>query len=266
MVDSPASWAAWGEEKATSRPSNSIRPESLAYTPVSTLISVDLPAPFCPIRACTSPRATSKRASRSAGTPRNCLLMPCIESRGAGRSATVAFFPEDGAPNRARAGSTGPNRGSGAAGRSSVGLADVVGRVVLGEQLVGVDDQRRNRLAARVVLHRLEGERPEAGAALHRRVEVTGGDGSEPVLLAVDRDDLDVLAGGLADRLDGRDRAERHLVVVGVDRGGLRVRLQQGLGDLLARGPGEVGILGDDDLHAGTRLDGLVEALLAVDR
>jgi hypothetical protein len=32
-------------------------PASGAYTPVSTLISVDLPAPFWPMSACTSPGA-----------------------------------------------------------------------------------------------------------------------------------------------------------------------------------------------------------------
>src|SRR4051794_27037298 len=135
MVDRPASWAAWGEEKATSRPSKSMRPESLAYTPVSTLISVDLPAPFCPISACTSPGATSKRTSRNAGAPRNDLLMPCIESRSSGRSATDGpSFLGDEPPcpcrqhralQRARCCRCG-----------SVGLVDVVGGVVLGEQLV----------------------------------------------------------------------------------------------------------------------------------
>src|SRR4051794_27832155 len=205
MVDSPASWAAWGEEKATSRPSNSMRPESIAYTPVSTLMSVDLPAPFCPIRACTSPRATSNRASRNAGTPRNCLLMPCMESRSSGRSATdgPSFLGRTTVPMPAAPGPTGAR----CCRCGSVGLVDVVGGVVLGEQLVGVDDQRRDRLATGVVHHRLEGERAEARAALDRRVEVAGRDGLEAVLLAVDRDDLDVLAGGLADGLDGRDRA-----------------------------------------------------------
>src|SRR3954466_7890088 len=146
-----------------------MRPESLTYTPVSTLMSVDLPAPFCPIRACTSPRATSKRASRSAGTPRNCLLMPCIESSGAGGSATDGpSLPEDGAPSTVpteharETVAAGPGQGPvrqhraaqrpGAAGAGSVGRVDVVGRVVLGEQLVGVDDQRGNRRPSRVVL------------------------------------------------------------------------------------------------------------------
>src|SRR4051794_4145865 len=55
---------------------------------------VDLPAPFCPISACTSPRDTSNRASRSADTPRNCLLMPRIDSRSVERSVTQSLLSQ----------------------------------------------------------------------------------------------------------------------------------------------------------------------------
>src|SRR4051794_542747 len=217
---------------------------------------VDLPAPFCPISACTSPWATSNRASCSADTPRNCLLMPCIDSRGVAWSATeTPFFPAVRSPRARPTTGAGPEQTG--AGSGSVGLVDVGGGVVLREQLVCIDDQRRDRLAGPVVRHRLEGAGTEARAALHRREEIAGGDGLEAVLLAVDGDDLDVLAGHLADGLDGRDRAERHLVVVCVDRGGVRVRLQQRLGDRLALGAGEVAVLGHCDLHSGALLDGL---------
>src|SRR4051795_6135275 len=101
---------------------------------------VDLPAPFWPMRACTSPRATVKFASRSAGTPRNCLLMPCMDSRSGGRSATQSLPLPMVGPTGARAVASGP--GGVVVGDRSVGLGDVVGRVVLGEQLVLVDDQR----------------------------------------------------------------------------------------------------------------------------
>src|SRR3954464_9370465 len=137
MVDSPASCAACGEGKATSRPSNSIRPESFAYTPVSTLIKVDLPAPFCPISACTSPRATSKCASRSAATPTNALLIPRMDSRGVEPSANE----EPPSRSMGRRGPRPPSDPGGVVGGGSVRLVDVLGRVVLGEQLVGVDDQ-----------------------------------------------------------------------------------------------------------------------------
>ena len=50
-------------------PSSSMLPASGAYTPVSTLISVDLPAPFCPMSACTSPARSVSSTPASACTP-----------------------------------------------------------------------------------------------------------------------------------------------------------------------------------------------------
>jgi hypothetical protein len=44
---------------------------------------VDLPAPFCPIKPCTSPLATSSDAADSAGIPAKALLIDRIESSGA---------------------------------------------------------------------------------------------------------------------------------------------------------------------------------------
>src|SRR6187200_1483328 len=44
-------------------------PASAGWTPVSTLMSVDLPAPFWPIRACTSPARRRKSTPESASTP-----------------------------------------------------------------------------------------------------------------------------------------------------------------------------------------------------
>src|SRR6476620_10495540 len=46
------------------------------------LISVLLPAPFSPSRACTSPVRTSKSTSSRATTPGKALRMPCISSTG----------------------------------------------------------------------------------------------------------------------------------------------------------------------------------------
>ena len=49
----PSFCASWGEWMVTlpGMPSSSIVPSSFEYTPVSTLIRVDLPAPFSPISA-----------------------------------------------------------------------------------------------------------------------------------------------------------------------------------------------------------------------
>jgi hypothetical protein len=50
-------------------PSISTVPSSATSAPDTILISVDLPAPFSPTRACTSPARTSKSTPRSARTP-----------------------------------------------------------------------------------------------------------------------------------------------------------------------------------------------------
>ena len=114
-----------------------------------------------------------------------------------------------------------------------------------------------------IARHGLEGLRPEA------RVALDGGAAScrrsiacSASRVAVDRDDDHVLARHLAGGLDRRDRADRHLVVVRIDRGRVGVGLQQRLGDLAALVAGEVAGLGGHDLHAGNCLDRLVEALL----
>src|SRR5262245_41898639 len=57
----------------TSRPSRRIAPVKSEYR-------VDLPAPFSPIIACTSPTWSSKETSRKAGTPRKLLETPEAES------------------------------------------------------------------------------------------------------------------------------------------------------------------------------------------
>ena len=56
-------------QPVTSRPSSSTTPSSGRSNPVSTLTSVDLPAPFGPIRPTTSCRWSSSVTSRSACTP-----------------------------------------------------------------------------------------------------------------------------------------------------------------------------------------------------
>src|SRR5919197_5052657 len=47
------------------------------------LISVDLPAPFSPSRACTSPRRRSKSIWSLASTPGNCFVIPRSSRTGA---------------------------------------------------------------------------------------------------------------------------------------------------------------------------------------
>ena len=72
----PAGW-----RSRPARPPSSISPASGRCAPASTLISVDLPAPFCPSRQCTSPARTSRSTPSSARTPGNVFTMPRISSR-----------------------------------------------------------------------------------------------------------------------------------------------------------------------------------------
>src|SRR3954453_7046190 len=59
-------------------------PASGCWMPARIRTSVDLPAPFSPSRACTSPGSSSSRTSSRASTPGNCLQIPATSSTGAG--------------------------------------------------------------------------------------------------------------------------------------------------------------------------------------
>ena len=167
---------------------------------------VDLPAPFWPTSAITSPAAFPVRA-RERGTPLNDFAMACISRSGAPAIGRT----------RLRA-STGPARavaGPGVEGTVSAGELVRVGGV---EELVVVLHPGRD-LALGVGRHGLERLRPEARVALDRRTQLAIDDRLERVARAIDRDQDDILAGYLAGGLDRGDGAHRHLVVVCVDRG-----------------------------------------------
>src|SRR3954452_6432719 len=70
----------------TGTPSTRIVPPSAAWTPDSTLIIVDLPAPLSPTSAITSAGRTSRSAPRRASTLPNDLKMSRISNRGVARS------------------------------------------------------------------------------------------------------------------------------------------------------------------------------------
>src|SRR3979411_1829477 len=67
-----------------------ISPESAGCAPARIFISVDLPAPFSPTRACTSPALTSKVTPSSARTPGNVFTMSRIVSNGPGTARLLA--------------------------------------------------------------------------------------------------------------------------------------------------------------------------------
>jgi hypothetical protein len=68
MTAMPASRASVGLWKSTASPSTSIRPPSRRTTPPSSFTSVDLPAPFSPTSARTSPGGSTMLPWRSAWT------------------------------------------------------------------------------------------------------------------------------------------------------------------------------------------------------
>src|SRR4029450_9915454 len=125
---------------------------------------VDLPAPFWPMTAWTSPRPTVSEASSRARTPGKALVIPSIWRRGAG------------------------------AVMGSVGGGDVLLGVGGVEELVGVDDLRRDRLAGRVGQGRLGRLGPEPRVALDARAELAVHDRLQGGPLAVDRDQSHVLS------------------------------------------------------------------------
>ena len=81
-----------GVRKRTGCSSKKISPASGWYSPVATLVRVDLPEPFSPTSACTSPGRTVRLTPRSACTPGNALSMPSSRSKaGAGRVSGPAL-------------------------------------------------------------------------------------------------------------------------------------------------------------------------------
>src|SRR5688572_11457713 len=90
--------AACGSPSVSCSPRHAMVPSSGWCAPASTLISVDLPAPFWPRRQCTSPARTSRSTPSRARTPGNVLTMPCISSRGAPPVAVRSGSVTRGAP------------------------------------------------------------------------------------------------------------------------------------------------------------------------
>src|SRR4030095_16617411 len=85
MAAMPSARASAGVMCGTSRPATVSRPASGRSAPVMILISVDLPAPFSPPIACTSPACSSNETWRSALTPSNDLVMDDAERSAGGK-------------------------------------------------------------------------------------------------------------------------------------------------------------------------------------
>src|SRR5215218_1622028 len=126
-----------------------------------TLISVDLPAPFSPTSAWTSPRATANDTSSSATTPGQRLLTERASSTGAPSGALAC----------SRESLIGGGVRSGERRRLSIRRGHRRLRVGLVVLLVGDDHVVRDALAGHEVRRGLERERPEARVGLDHRVD-----------------------------------------------------------------------------------------------
>src|SRR5690242_6163543 len=82
MIAMPAFIASAVVLKSTRAPATSMEPASGRYRPPSIFIRLDLPAPFSPTSACTSPATMSKSTSASAGVPLNAVEMRVAASSG----------------------------------------------------------------------------------------------------------------------------------------------------------------------------------------
>src|SRR6476619_1265546 len=85
----PAARAAAGVENAASVPSKTTVPALAGRVPARMFISVDLPAPFAPQTAWTSPASAEKSTWSSASTPGNRRVSPRVS-----RSGIVLFRQE----------------------------------------------------------------------------------------------------------------------------------------------------------------------------
>src|SRR5882757_2794697 len=153
----PAARDAVGSAKVTGFPSSSTVPPSIDNAPMSTLSSVDLPAPFSPISAVTSPARKSTLTSRSACTGPNCLLTPIMRRAGsvpgvAAASGATGFTgsvagPVTGIPT-ARSGALEAG-GGGVGGVHDLRLGDRLRRQR--GAVADLGDQGADRVAAHVV-------------------------------------------------------------------------------------------------------------------
>src|SRR6266536_1449223 len=78
-MPTPCLIASLGAWKLTCAPLTKICPASGRYNPARMLISVLLPAPFSPSKACTSPHRAEKSTPWFATTPGKALSIPTIE-------------------------------------------------------------------------------------------------------------------------------------------------------------------------------------------
>ena len=162
-IPTPAAIASAVDQPVTSRPFTSMRPRSGVYIPLSTRMSVDLPAPFSPTSAWISPRATSSDAPRLARTGPNDLSMSARRMASAFASVIASTAPES-CPAMMSALICSSARAHGVGDERAIVLVVHVADAVL-RQTEGVD-----AALERVVLHAADHlEHRDVDAFHHRR-------------------------------------------------------------------------------------------------
>src|ERR1700689_726780 len=227
MMAMPCARASRGPRSSTRLPSILTSPLLAAISPPRTRMSVDLPAPFSPTSAWTSPVCTSKSTPRRARTPPKDFVM--ASSRASSAMAHSAGME--------RAADETPAACSIRCGfRSSEHrlLAIVLVDVLLGDH-VGLGEDQLGIVGREVTLKRLEADvhgraRHEIGIVETGRAVLTFLDQGERLLLAISGGEHEhvLLAGGF----EGLYRAEHHRVVFAEDDVGIGMRLKLVFGSL----------------------------------
>src|SRR5579862_2510730 len=184
----PSSSAACGVSIVTRAPSIRISPSSARCAPARIFISVDFPAPFSPTSTSTSPAFKVSETSESARTPGKLFPMPRISRSGA--KELLRFF-----------------------------------RVGLRERSDADLDQIRLFRSGEVAVDRVDRRGADSVGKLYRvAVHVARGDGRARFGRGIVSDDRNL--SGHAGSFDGREGAERGIVVDAEDALEIFVRLQ----------------------------------------
>src|ERR1700730_7819878 len=244
----PSARACRGSSMATSPwPSISIVPESGGCTPKRIFIKVDLPAPFSPIRAWTSPALRSKSTPFSAWTPANALMIPFNRSSTFAEGSTfgvcIVSFTESDMILLLEGGRIGE-------------VLDVVG----GDDGLRRYDPRRDRLAAYESQSRLDAKHALIIRKFgHRGPHFASADGSLGFTDAVSADHRDLfLFTAILDRLKD---TQGHAVIVSVNSPKVGVLPQDVGGHIQSGHPIPVIRLTRDQLQVARFLDRLGKPL-----
>src|SRR5580692_1188911 len=191
----PWPMASCGVASATGWPSQYTSPPERIWTPVSSLISVDLPAPFSPTIAWISPFSKIRSTLFSAWVAPNRLSSPLSTRRGAAESAAPDILP----PPSCRASSMSGRRGLGSFRRCDLLhlraqelLRTGTVHVLLGNEVYPRVNSRRHLLALRRGQRGLDAQVAHVERILHdQRHDVTVGQKFHKLIVRIEANQFD---------------------------------------------------------------------------